>query len=219
MADAGISVQNSEGSPASPHCPLCGSGMARRTARRGANSGREFWGCGRFAIDGCSGKIDIGLITPQAEAQSTFDPAIDLYGDDVSAAGGSARSEFERQQKEHEDRLRSYRPWLLASCAVGAVAGVAAFLFIDAMLGEVAFFAVVVVLVVVAVAGFLPASRRNWATGANGEALTARALQQLKIEVFVILHDRLIPGSSANIDHIVIGPPGVAVVETESNPM
>jgi len=142
---------------------------------------------------------------------------VDIFeGDGVSAAGGSARSEFELQQKEHEERLRSYRPWLLAGCAVGAVAGVAAFLFIDAMLGEVAFFAVVVVLVVVAVVGFLPAGTRNWATGASGEALTARALEQLKVNGFVILHDRLIPGTSANIDHIVIGPPGVAVVETES---
>jgi hypothetical protein len=187
--------------------------MARRTARRGANSGREFWGCGRFAIDGCSGKIDIGLITPQAEAHSTFDPAIDLYGDDVSAAGGSARAEFERQQNEHDDRTRPHRPWLLAGCATGAVPGVAAFLTQAAMLGAMAFLAVVVVGTAVEL---LPASARNWATGADGESLTALALEELRIEGFVILHDRLIPGSTANIDHIVIGPPGVAVVETKS---
>lgn len=31
-----------------PACPRCGSPMARRTARRGANVGGEFWGCSRF---------------------------------------------------------------------------------------------------------------------------------------------------------------------------
>jgi restriction system protein len=33
---------------AAPVCPICGSPMVHRTARRGANSGREFWGCSRY---------------------------------------------------------------------------------------------------------------------------------------------------------------------------
>jgi hypothetical protein len=28
-----------------PHCPLCNSVMVRRTAKRGANAGSDFWGC------------------------------------------------------------------------------------------------------------------------------------------------------------------------------
>ena len=31
-----------------PACPSCGSVMARRTARRGANAGGEFWGCSQY---------------------------------------------------------------------------------------------------------------------------------------------------------------------------
>lgn len=31
-----------------PDCPLCGSAMVKRTARRGPNEGKEFWGCSRF---------------------------------------------------------------------------------------------------------------------------------------------------------------------------
>ncbi len=31
-----------------PSCPQCGSAMVRRTARKGANAGSEFWGCSRF---------------------------------------------------------------------------------------------------------------------------------------------------------------------------
>ena len=31
-----------------PDCPKCGQSMVRRTARRGANAGNEFWGCSEF---------------------------------------------------------------------------------------------------------------------------------------------------------------------------
>lgn len=31
-----------------PDCPKCGQPMVRRTARRGANAGGEFWGCSEF---------------------------------------------------------------------------------------------------------------------------------------------------------------------------
>jgi restriction system protein len=31
-----------------PACPRCGAPMVRRTARRGANAGSEFWGCTRY---------------------------------------------------------------------------------------------------------------------------------------------------------------------------
>ena len=37
----------------SPECPLCGSAMVKRTARKGANAGNEFWGCS--AYPGCRG--------------------------------------------------------------------------------------------------------------------------------------------------------------------
>jgi restriction system protein len=37
----------------SPTCPVCQSAMVRRTAKRGANSGNEFWGCSQYP--GCKG--------------------------------------------------------------------------------------------------------------------------------------------------------------------
>lgn len=133
-------------------------------------------------------------------------------GDDVSAAGASAQAKFERRARRHQERVREYRPWLLAAVAIGVVVGVAAELYMPPL-------GLAVILVVLGGAAgivLVPDSTLAWATGAKGERLTAQALEQLKIEGFVILHDRRIPGSSANIDHIVIGPPGVAVVETKS---
>jgi restriction system protein len=42
---------------AEPTCPKCHGAMVRRTAARGANAGREFWGCLQFPL--CRGTVDI----------------------------------------------------------------------------------------------------------------------------------------------------------------
>lgn len=55
-----------------------------------------------------------------------------------------------------------------------------------------------------------------WATGADGERRTAAALVPLERKGWVVLHDRRIPGSRANIDHIAIGPTGVYAIESKS---
>ena len=34
--------------PAAPNCPLCARPMALRTARKGANAGKQFWGCSDY---------------------------------------------------------------------------------------------------------------------------------------------------------------------------
>ena len=64
----------------------------------------------------------------------------------------------------------------------------------------------------------LPERGMGWAAGLEGEALTACAIEQLKIEGFVVLHDRRAPGTTTKIDHIVIGRNGIATVMTESVP-
>lgn len=40
-----------------PACPQCGSGMVRRTAKRGANAGNDFWGCSKYPA--CRGVRDV----------------------------------------------------------------------------------------------------------------------------------------------------------------
>ncbi len=62
----------------------------------------------------------------------------------------------------------------------------------------------------------LPANVRAWRTGAAGEEQTAAVLDPLEADGYVVLHDRRMPGSRANLDHVVIGPTGVWVVETKS---
>lgn len=59
-----------------------------------------------------------------------------------------------------------------------------------------------------------PQSTKAWERGAVGEELTARRLTDLS-DAFRALHDRGIQGTRANIDHIVIGPTGVWVIDAK----
>jgi Nuclease-related domain len=54
-----------------------------------------------------------------------------------------------------------------------------------------------------------------WRRGAAGERRTARLLAPLERHGWAVLHDLAIPGSAANIDHLVIGPGGVVVIDSK----
>lgn len=56
-----------------------------------------------------------------------------------------------------------------------------------------------------------------WRRGADGEVAAARALERrLAATGVVLLHDRRLPRSRANIDHIAVGPGGVTVVDPKA---
>jgi hypothetical protein len=54
-----------------------------------------------------------------------------------------------------------------------------------------------------------------WRRGAAGERRTARLLAPLERRGWAVLHDLAIPGSPANLDHLVIGPGGVLVIDSK----
>ncbi|MGV9387240.1 nuclease-related domain-containing protein [Nonomuraea sp. NPDC003707] len=58
-------------------------------------------------------------------------------------------------------------------------------------------------------------STTAWRKGAAGERATARRLRSLELAGYTVLHDRALPRSRANIDHLVIGPTGVFVVDSK----
>jgi len=59
-----------------------------------------------------------------------------------------------------------------------------------------------------------PQSERAWDTGATGEEELGTHLAKTCPEV-IVLHDRRMPGSRANIDHIAVAPSGVFVVDAK----
>jgi hypothetical protein len=54
-----------------------------------------------------------------------------------------------------------------------------------------------------------------WRRGAAGERRTARLLAALERHDWAVLHDLTLPKSRANIDHLVIGPGGVFMIDSK----
>ena len=129
----------------------------------------------------------------------------------MSEAGGSAQREYERRRARERAAVKANLVWTVPFVLVVAtVAGLLAERYIGSM-GWIAF----------AVTGaclglqFWGTSSHilAYAKGAEGERRTNRSLQ--KLPDYTVLHDRKIPGSKANIDHIAVGPGGVFVIETK----
>lgn len=60
-----------------------------------------------------------------------------------------------------------------------------------------------------------PQSTRAWASGADGERRLGRHLDSASGPLLRVLHDRRVPGSRANIDHVAIAPSGVFVIDAK----
>ena len=60
-----------------------------------------------------------------------------------------------------------------------------------------------------------PQSTRAWAKGSEGERILADALTRRIGDRAVLLHDRKIPRSTANIDHLVIASTGVWIIDAK----
>jgi hypothetical protein len=58
-------------------------------------------------------------------------------------------------------------------------------------------------------------STRAWSTGASGEERVGLHLDALASDTLRVLHDRRIPGTRANIDHIVVTPDAIWVIDAK----
>ncbi|RYB88285.1 NERD domain-containing protein [Nocardioides glacieisoli] len=58
-----------------------------------------------------------------------------------------------------------------------------------------------------------PQSTKAWDTGAIGEERLGQKLNELASDTLRVLHDRRIPATRANIDHIAVTPTGVYVID------
>jgi hypothetical protein len=60
-----------------------------------------------------------------------------------------------------------------------------------------------------------PQSTKAWGSGGVGEAKVGARLEELGGSDVLVLHDRRIPGTRANIDHLAVGPAGVYVIDAK----
>ena len=60
-------------------------------------------------------------------------------------------------------------------------------------------------------------STKAWNQGSAGEIGVGKKLEEMAIRLdYRVLHDRKIPGSSANIDHILVAPHGIFVIDAKN---
>ena len=151
-----------------------------------------------------------GLEPPRPMAEVPAQPVSGSLG----SPGHSAMAAYRRRRAEE---LAAWTGTLAWRAPLVAAAGVAAnVLAVQTGLPR----AGLVGLAVAALAGwrlrFRPSEvARSWQRGAAGERRTAGLLRRLQGEGFVVFHDLAIPGSRANIDHLVVGPTGVFVIDSK----
>ena len=131
-----------------------------------------------------------------------------------NVAGASAQAEFERRRARHRLKMRAALPAVVGFTLIGMTG---AFVALMPLGGLPAVAGVTAIgFVGLAILGRLPADALAWGRGADGERRTAEFLDELAASGYVVLHDRLIPGTRANVDHVAIGPGGVFVIETKN---
>ena len=132
----------------------------------------------------------------------------------VGRPGGSAQARWRRLRTAEWAAWTRSLPWrMAATLSIGVVGGLLGRLLaprLSLVLGALAAVA----------AGWGLRFRPSpdavaWRRGAAGERRTARLLAALERHGWAVLHDLAVPGSQANVDHLVIGPGGVFVIDSK----
>jgi hypothetical protein len=129
--------------------------------------------------------------------------------------GGSAIAHYQQARaREWATFARTLPLRLAAVIAAGALAGILVHGASPRLAGPTAALAAAVV-------GWglrfrVSAEARAWRRGARGERRTARHFRKLVRQGWTVLHDLAIPSSRANGDHLLIGPPGVFLVDSKA---
>jgi Nuclease-related domain len=132
----------------------------------------------------------------------------------VGQPGGSAQAQWRRLRAAEWAAWTRTLPWRVAAIlGIGGSGGVLGRLLVP-QLGRV----VGALMAMAAGWGLRFQSSPDasaWRRGAAGERRTARLLGQLGRQGRAVLHDLAVPGSRANLDHLVIGPGGVFVIDSK----
>ena len=128
--------------------------------------------------------------------------------------GGSAQATWRRLRAAEWAAWTRTLPWRVAvSLGIGVSGGVLGRLLVPRL-------GLVVGALVAMAAGWGLRCKPSpdavaWRQGAAGERRTARLLAPLEHQGWAILHDLAVPGSTANIDHLALGPGGVFVIDSK----
>lgn len=132
----------------------------------------------------------------------------------VGVAGGSAERKYADLTKAWRRRMRSR--FLLMALILAPVVGLLIFVGVkwDGQFRWSSGFLVGCVFAMFVILRMSPpAWIENWQDGAIGEQWTGKSLRPLEARGWVVLHD--LPGVSGNLDHVVVGPGGVFLLDSK----
>lgn len=129
----------------------------------------------------------------------------------VSEAGRSAHERYATLSARH----RAGRRRRITNLVIATIVAIGAAIWMGDRYGSLLLWLFgSVYLIAILKAVIEPSHVRAWSIGAEGERVTGRELDKLP-DGYRVLHDLRILGSRANVDHVVIGPTGVFVVESK----
>lgn len=133
-----------------------------------------------------------------------------------AGAGASAQAMADTIRAAERRKQHLTAAWAIPLTVIPAsAAGYLATIYLDWYGGAV----VLAVLLAIALRRIYRSKGSSWATGAAGERRTGRILVPLVLfglGRWAVLHDRQVPRSSANLDHLIIGRCGPAYVDTKT---
>jgi hypothetical protein len=170
----------------------------------------ELLGSGWAALDPPGHPVEGPRIPPALTGAVPAEPIADSLG----SPGRSALAAYRRRRAQELagwTRTLAWRAPLVA--AAGAIVQMLA---AQAGLPQARLGGLAVAILVAWRLRFRPSEQaRTWQRGAHGERRTARLLDRLTRDGYVVFHDLAVPGSRANVDHLVIGPSGVFVIDSK----
>jgi hypothetical protein len=132
----------------------------------------------------------------------------------VGRPGASAQVAYQRRRADEWAAWTRSLPWRAAAVLAGAFgAGLVAAQVAPRLAGPAGLLATAALAWVLRFR--VSPETSAWRRGAAGERRTARLLGRLEQHGWVVLDDLAVPGSAANIDHLVIGPGGVVVIDSK----
>jgi Nuclease-related domain len=189
----------------------------RREHDRACRCDRADGGCAALAVQRLS-RTRVQELAEEIWTVSTgttvpVQPLLDPRG---SRPGASAQAAYQRCRHKELEHCRDRWWWPWRSLVVAA-AGLSAGLLVGLAMGAWLGWRVAALAGVLAWwrAGFHPsATARFWRRQAHMQRRTAGVLDELEEEGWLVLHDVALPGWSASLDHLVIGPTGAWVIES-----
>jgi hypothetical protein len=174
-------------------------------------------GSGWAALDPSRHPFGPPRTPPQAELAPPGPPAMVPAGPPTGSLGSPGRSALAAARRRRRQELAAWTHTLAWRAPLVAAAGlVAQVLATQVGLPWAGLVGLVAAALVAWWLRFRPSEQVTaWRRGAAGERRTARQLDRLTADGYVVFHDLAVPGSPANVDHLVIGPSGVFVVDSK----